>query len=28
VTAGAFYECFDGKDECVFAGYDRSSRFC
>jgi AcrR family transcriptional regulator len=23
VSLGAFYECFGGKDECVFAGYDR-----
>jgi AcrR family transcriptional regulator len=23
VSLGAFYECFDDKDECVFAGYDR-----
>ena len=23
VSLGAFYECFGGMDECVFAGYDR-----
>lgn len=23
VSLAAFYECFDGMDECVFAGYDR-----
>ncbi|CAB4916287.1 unannotated protein [freshwater metagenome] len=23
VSLGAFYRCFDGKDACVFAGYDR-----
>jgi AcrR family transcriptional regulator len=23
VSLGTFYECFAGKDECVFAGYDR-----
>ena len=23
VSLGAFYRCFEGKDACVFAGYDR-----
>lgn len=23
VSLGTFYECFEGKDACVFAGYDR-----
>jgi AcrR family transcriptional regulator len=23
VSLGTFYECFDGMDACVFAGYDR-----
>lgn len=23
VSLGAFYECFESKDQCIFAGYDR-----
>ena len=28
VSLGTFYECFENKDACIFAGYDRSSRCC